>query len=82
MIKPILYITYVIILYSICRKFNCVCFRTHCSNKLSSSLCCRCLFARVHVTTYAQEIVYLQGRLNDIIEQDTSFLECKHMHMI
>ena len=25
---------------------------------------------------------YLQGILNDINEQDTSFLDCKHKHMI
>ena len=25
---------------------------------------------------------YLQGTLNDINEQDTSFLECKHNHMM
>ena len=30
----------------------------------------------------AQESFYLQGILNDIIEQDTSFLDCKHKHMM
>ena len=30
----------------------------------------------------AQESFYLQGILNDINEQDTSFLDCKHKHMI
>ena len=29
----------------------------------------------------AEEIFYLQGKLNDINEQDTSFLDCKHKHM-
>ena len=31
---------------------------------------------------FAQEIFYLQGILNDINEQDTSFLDCKHKHMM
>ena len=31
---------------------------------------------------FAQESVYLQGILNDINEQDTSFLNCKHKHMM
>ena len=26
--------------------------------------------------------IYLQGILNDINEQDTSFLDCKHKHMM
>ena len=30
----------------------------------------------------SQECFYLQGLLNDINEQDTSFLDCKHKHMI
>ena len=30
----------------------------------------------------AQESFYLQGILNDINEQDTSFLDCKHKHMM
>ena len=30
----------------------------------------------------AQENFYLQGILNDINEQDTSFLDCKHKHMM
>ena len=29
-----------------------------------------------------QKISYLQGILNDINEQDTSFLDCKHTHMM
>ena len=31
---------------------------------------------------FAQESFYLQGILNDINEQDTSFLDCKHKNMI
>ena len=31
---------------------------------------------------FAQENFYLQGILNDINEQDTSFLGCKHKHMM
>ena len=31
---------------------------------------------------FAHESFYLQGILNDINEQDTSFLDCKHKHMI
>ena len=31
---------------------------------------------------FAQESFYLQGILNDISEQDTSFLNCKHKHMM
>ena len=30
----------------------------------------------------AKEGFYLQGILNDINEQDTSFLDCKHKHMM
>ena len=30
----------------------------------------------------AQEGFYLQGILNHINEQDTSFLDCKHKHML
>ena len=30
----------------------------------------------------AQESFYLQGILNDIDEQDTSFVHCKHKHMM
>ena len=30
---------------------------------------------------FTQEHFYLQGILNDINEQDTSFLDCKHKHM-
>ena len=31
---------------------------------------------------FTQESFYLQGMLNDINEQDTSFLDCKHKHMM
>ena len=31
---------------------------------------------------FAQESFYLQGILNDINEQDTSFLDCQHRHMM
>ena len=31
---------------------------------------------------FAQESFYLQGILDDINEHDTSFLDCKHKHMV
>ena len=31
---------------------------------------------------FAQESFYLQGILKDINEEETSFLDCKHKHMI
>ena len=31
---------------------------------------------------FAQDCFYLQGILDDINEQDTSFLDCKHKHMM
>ena len=31
---------------------------------------------------FAQESFYLQGILDDINEQDTTFLDCKHKHMM
>ena len=31
---------------------------------------------------FAQESFYLQGKLDEINEQDTSFLDCKHKHMM
>ena len=31
---------------------------------------------------FAQESLYLQAILNGINEQDTSFLDCKHKHMM
>ena len=32
--------------------------------------------------SFTQESFYLQGVLNDIYVQDTSFLDCKHKHMM
>ena len=32
--------------------------------------------------TFPQESFYLQGILNDINEQDTFFINCKHKHMM
>ena len=31
---------------------------------------------------FAQERFYLQGTLDDISEQETSFLDCKYKHML
>ena len=31
---------------------------------------------------FAQESLYLQGLLDDIKEQNTSFVDCKHKHMM
>ena len=31
---------------------------------------------------FAQESFYSQGIINDICEHDTSFLDCKHKHMM
>ena len=31
---------------------------------------------------FTQESFYLQGILNDIMNGDTSFLDCKHRHMM
>ena len=31
---------------------------------------------------FAQDSFYLQGILDDIDEQDTSFIDCKHKHMM
>ena len=36
----------------------------------------------VFAHVFAQESFYLQGILNDINVQDTSFLDCKHKHMM
>ena len=35
-----------------------------------------------NIYIFAQESFYLQGILDDINEQDTSFLDCKHKHMM
>ena len=32
--------------------------------------------------SFAQESFYLQGIFKDINEQDTSFLDCRHKHMM
>ena len=37
---------------------------------------------RQEKTYFAQESFYLQGILDDINEQDTSFLDCKHKHIM
>ena len=43
-----------------------------------------CLMAQSGMRKYifAHESLYLQGILNDINGQDTSFLDCKHKHMM
>ena len=43
-----------------------------------------CLLApsRHEKIIFAQESFYLQGILNEMNEQDTSFLDCKHKHMM
>ena len=38
--------------------------------------------ARQEKVFFTQESFYLQGILNDINEQETSFLDCKHKHMM
>ena len=35
-----------------------------------------------NIIIFTQESFYLQGILNDINEQNTSFLDCKHKHMM
>ena len=44
----------------------------------------RCLIVpgRQEKYIFAQESFYLQGILDDTNEQDTSFLDCKHKHMM
>ena len=39
---------------------------------------CLIVHGRLEKIFFAQESFYLQGILNDINEQDTSFLDCKH----
>ena len=41
-----------------------------------------CLLVPDRKYVFAQESFYLQGILDDINEQDTSFLDCKHKHMM
>ena len=43
---------------------------------------CLILSGRQGKYTFTQESFCLQGILNDINEQDTSFLDCKHKHMM
>ena len=38
--------------------------------------------AGIRKYTSAKESFYLQGKLNDINEQDTSFIDSKHKHMM
>ena len=45
-------------------------------------LCLKFLAGKRKYIFFAQESFYLQGILSDINEQDTSFLHCKHKHMI
>ena len=40
------------------------------------------IFLHKKVSIFAQESFYLQGILDDINEQVTSFLDCKHKHMM
>ena len=37
---------------------------------------------RKYISAQESFYMYLQGILNDINEQDTSFLNCKHKHMM
>ena len=37
---------------------------------------------KIYFLSFAQESFYLQDILNNINEQDTSFLDCKHKHMM
>ena len=43
---------------------------------------CLIIPSRQEKMYFAQESFYLQGILDDINEQDTSFLHCKHKHMM
>ena len=43
---------------------------------------CLIVPGRQEKNIFAQEIFYLQGILVDINEQDTSFVDCKHKHMM
>ena len=55
---------------------NIINFYFDCKTKL-------CLFlAGKQKYIFAQENFYLQGTLDDINEQDISFLDCKHKHMM
>ena len=53
-------------------------FYLHCKTRL-------CLIGpgrQEKIYIFAQESFYLQGILNDINEQDISFLDCRHKHMM
>ena len=41
-----------------------------------------CFLAGMRKCIFAQVSFYLQGVLNDINEQDTSLVDCKHKHMM
>ena len=43
---------------------------------------CLIVSGRQEKCIFAQESFYLQGILDDINEQDTSFLDCKRKHMM
>ena len=43
---------------------------------------CLTVHGRQGKYVFTQENFYLQGILNNINEQDTSFLDCKHKHMM
>ena len=43
---------------------------------------CLIVYGRQKNIFFAQESFYLQGVLDDINEQGTSFLDCKHKHMM
>ena len=44
--------------------------------------CALYFLAGMRKCSFAQDSFYLQGILNDINNQDTSFLDCKHRHMM
>ena len=44
--------------------------------------CALCFLAGKRKYIFAQESLYLQGILDDINEQNTSFVDCKHKHMM
>ena len=52
-------------------------FYFDCKTKL-----CLIVPGRQEKNIFAQENFYLQGILDEINEQDTSFLDCKHKHMM
>ena len=52
-------------------------FYFNCKTKL-----CLIVPGRQEKIYFAGESFYLQGILDDLNEQDTSFLDCKHKHMM